>query len=118
VAAERVTFPVRLAEKDAIQASFTSPSRIDPFSVSLAEKVDFLKVVDEKLNQAGVFQRACDLTFMRKQILFVDSEGSEIEKLITEVFCIHGGGRLDAQGMAHERKFHCPGKVTAHAAGK
>ena len=31
VAAERVTFPVRLAEKDAIQATFNSPNQIDPF---------------------------------------------------------------------------------------
>src|SRR5512136_212908 len=42
VAAERVTFPVRLAEKEALQASFTSPSRIDPFEVPLADKVAFL----------------------------------------------------------------------------
>src|SRR5512135_3141250 len=40
VAADRVTFPVRLAEKDAIQARFESPCRINPFEVPLAEKVD------------------------------------------------------------------------------
>ena len=43
VAAERVTFPVRLAEKDAIQASFNSPNRMDPFRVPLADKVAFLQ---------------------------------------------------------------------------
>ena len=35
-AAERVTFPVRLAEKDAIQAQFSSPCEINPFEVPLA----------------------------------------------------------------------------------
>ena len=35
-AAERVTFPVRLAEKDAITATFSSPNKIDPFSVPVS----------------------------------------------------------------------------------
>ncbi|MGE5223779.1 MAG: TldD/PmbA family protein [Omnitrophica WOR_2 bacterium] len=105
VAAERVTFPVRLAEKDALQAKFESPCQIDPFAVPLADKVAFLKEMDEKLNQAGVFQRVSELTFMRKQIIFVDSEGSEIEKLITEVFAGLEVSGKDQQGMTHERKF-------------
>ena len=105
VAAERVTFPVRLAEKDANQAKFTSPCSINPFDVPLAEKVAFLKEMDEKLNQEGVFQRVSDLRFMRKQIIFVDSEGSEIEKLITEVFSGLAVTGIDGQGETHERQF-------------
>ncbi len=105
IAAERVTFPIRLAEKDAIQAAFESPCKINPFEVPLAEKVAFLKEMDEKMNQAGVFQRRGDLTFMRKKIVFIDSEGSEIEKLITEVFATLEVSGLDEQGVTHERKF-------------
>ena len=105
IAAERVTFPVRLAEKDAIQAQFESPCQINPFEISLADKVAFLKNMDEKLNEKGVEQRTCDLNFMRKQIVFMDSEGSEIEKLITEVFSgLRVSGR-DSEGGSHERKF-------------
>ncbi|MBM3152270.1 MAG: TldD/PmbA family protein, partial [Chloroflexi bacterium] len=104
-AAERVTFPVRLAEKDAIQAEFASPCRIDPFEVPLGDKVGFLKSMDEKLDRKGVEQRNASLTFIRKQIVFLDSEGSHIEKRITEVFSqLEVSGR-DAQGMSHERKF-------------
>jgi TldD protein len=84
-AAERVTFPIRLAEKDAIQGSFSSPNRIDPFTIPFDQKVGFLQKMDDLLNQPGVTQRVADLTFMRKQILFYDSEGSEIEKNIIEV---------------------------------
>lgn len=105
VSAERVTFPVRLAEKDAIQAKFESPCRANPFDVPLDEKVAFLKEMDDKLNQPGVLQRIGELTFMRKQIVFVDSEGSEIEKLITEVFAQMEVSGRDQQGMTHERKF-------------
>jgi TldD protein len=105
VAAERATFPVRLAEKDAIQASFTSPCQINPFEVPLSEKVAFLKAIDDQLNQKGVFQRTTDLNFMRKQIIFIDSEGSEIEKTITDVFSTLKINGLDEQGASHERKY-------------
>jgi TldD protein len=105
VAAERVTFPIRLAEKDAIQAQFTSPNKINPFEVPLAEKVAFLKEMDDKLDQEGVLQRDSDLMFMRKQIIFVDSEGSEIEKVITEVFSTLAVSGKDNQGAMHRRQF-------------
>ena len=42
---------------------------------------------------------------MRKQILFFDSEGSEIEKLITEVFTSLEVNGVDSEGGMHERKF-------------
>src|SRR5512143_2105870 len=76
VASQRVTFPIRLAEKEAVQADFTSPNAIDPFEVPLADKVAFLKEMDEKLNQKGVFMRMGRMQFVRKQIHFADSEGS------------------------------------------
>ena len=105
VAAERVTFPVRLAEKDAIQAKFESPCQINPFEIPLADKVAFLKEMDGKLDQKGVFQRVSSLTFIRKQIVFLDSEGSQIEKLITEVFASLEVNGLDELGESFERKF-------------
>ena len=108
VAAERVTFPVRLAETDPIQATFRSPNRIDPFTVPLADKLAFLQDMDEKLNRPGIVQRIAALTFMRKQIVFVDSEGSEIEKTIIEVFPELRVAGLDAQGVMHWRKFLPP----------
>jgi TldD protein len=105
IAAERVTFPIRLAEKEAIQDSFSSPNRIDPFSVPLADKVSFLKELDEKLNKPGVAQRISEVMFMRKQIVYIDSEGSEIEKNIIEVFPRIEVMGVDAQGESHSRKF-------------
>jgi len=110
VASERVTFPVRLAEKDALQATFNSPNRIDPFDVPLNDKVAFLQAMDEKLNQPGVVQRAADMTFMRKQIVFVDSEGSEIEKNIIEVFPGLMVMGVDSDGEVHRRQYS-PGRM-------
>ncbi len=104
-ASTRVTFPIRLAEKDAVQAQFTSPCRTNPFEVPLSDKVGFLSEMDARLNQPGVFQRIGTLNFMRKQILFVDSEGSQIEKNITEVFSHLSVMGLDSAGAMHERSF-------------
>jgi hypothetical protein len=106
VAAERVTFPIRLAEKDAIQAKFSSPCRINPFDVPLAEKVAFLKEMDEKLNQPGVLQRVSELIFMRKQSFH--GSGSETE-------CHHGSILTPVSTkMTRGRPAKCPltGKVT------
>jgi TldD protein len=105
IAAERTTFPTRLAEKDILQDSFESPCQINPFEVPLAEKVAFLKEMDSRLEQEGVFQRGSDMTFMRKKIVFVDSEGTEIEKLITEVFGSLFVLGQDENGVAHERTY-------------
>ncbi len=105
VAAERVTFPVRLAEKDAIQDSFKSPNEIDPFGVPLAEKVAFLKALDHKLNQPGVAQRIVGIDFVKKQIVFLDSEGSEIEKNIIDVFPTIRVMGMDKDGGVQMRKF-------------
>jgi TldD protein len=108
-AAERITFPIRLAEKEAVQASFESPCSIDPFTVSLADKVSFLREMDTLMNQKGITQRVSSLTFTRKHILFLDSEGSRIEKHITEVFSGLEVDGLDAHGESFQRTFR-PGR--------
>jgi TldD protein len=105
VAADRVTFPIHLAEKDAIQARFESPCQVNPLEVPLSDKMAFLQAMDDRLNQAGVDQRIGVLKFMRKQIVFADSEGSEIEKLITDVFVSLQVTGRDGQGVSHERKY-------------
>lgn len=112
IASERVTFPIRLAEKEAITGSFTSPSQIDPFTVGLDEKVDFLQKMDAALNQPGVAQRISMLEFVRKQIIFMDSEGSEIEKNIIEVFPHLQAMGIDKDG-GMQRRTYLPGRTGA-----
>lgn len=109
IAAQRVAFPVRLAEREPLQAEFTSPCSVDPFEVALEDKVAFLSEMDGQLDQAGVLQRIGDLYFIQKQVVFLDSEGSEIEKKITDVFAQIEVSGKDDQGVTHERKF-TPGR--------
>ena len=83
--------PVRLAPsiiwKD---GKYTSPARIDPFKVSLEEKVDLLVRADQLIQQNSkkVKIRECDLTFHHFKKFFVSTEGSSICQEIT----ISGGG--------------------------
>ena len=108
VAAERVTFPVRLAEKDAIEGKFESPLQVNPFEIPLTEKVSFLQQMDREMDKAGVTQRISTLSFTRKHLFFLDSEGSQIEKLITDVFVDLAVNGVDNEGGMHERKFKPP----------
>ena len=110
VASERVTFPIRLAEKDAIQDSFTSPNKIDPFEVPLGEKVDFLRRLDQALDQPGVMQRVTFLKFSKRQQIYIDSEGSEIEKNIIDVYPQIRVMGLDKDGGMQSRAY-LPGRT-------
>lgn len=104
-AAKMVSFPVRLSEKDAVLDEFFSPNEIDPFFVPIDEKIKFLATMDKELDQPGVTQRVVDLSFVKKEIDFYDSEGSEIKKHIIEVFPSLTVMGLDGYGEMFERKF-------------
>ena len=110
IAAERVTFPIRLAEKDAVQDSFTSPNKINPFDIPLAEKVDFLKKLDQALDQPGVMQRVAVLRFNNRQQIYIDSEGSEIEKNIIDVYSHINVMGIDNEGGMQSRGY-APGRT-------
>ena len=110
IAAERVTFPVRLAEKDAIQDSFTSPNKINPFNIPLEEKVDFLKRLDQALAQPGVMQRVAVLRFNSRQQVYIDSEGSEIEKNLIDVYSQINVMGVDKDGGMQSRGY-APGRT-------
>ncbi len=84
-------YPVKLASnviwKD---AHYVSQAKIDPFKVSLEEKVDLLVRADNLIRQHSkkVKIREGDLTFQRYRKVFVSTEGSSITQEIT----ISGGG--------------------------
>jgi len=83
--------PVRLAAsiiwKD---ARYVTPVKIDPFKVSLEEKVDLLVRADEVMRKHGkkVKIREGDLTFHHFRKIFLSTEGSSITQEIT----VSGGG--------------------------
>jgi TldD protein len=83
--------PVRLAPEPPHRAVWTSPCRIDPFLVPLADKLDLLSRVDAGLRSVkGVRNAESFLRFLREHQWYVSSEGSDIEQTLTR----SGGGML------------------------
>jgi TldD protein len=71
-------------------ARYVSPAAIDPFKVSLEEKVDLLVKVDQLMRQASkkVKITECEMTFNKFRKVFVNTEGS----FITQEIIVSGGG--------------------------
>lgn len=109
IASERVTFPIRLAEKKPLWVVLTAPTRSTLLLWVWIKRWHSCKKWMPRLTQTGVIQRFGMLEFVRKQIIFLDSEGSEIEKNIIEVFpSIHAMG-IDKDGGMQRRKY-APGR--------
>lgn len=72
------------------RAKFTTPALIDPFKVSLEEKVDLLVKAHQLMQQSSrkVKVTECDLSFNRTRKYFASTEGSNIAQEIL----ISGGG--------------------------
>lgn len=75
--------PVRLADLHAEQAFYRSPCAVDPFSVSLEDKLDLLFRIDRTLLQEKRVRVAkSSMDFNRKVQHFASSEGASIEQEI------------------------------------
>ena len=107
-AAQRIKSPIRLADKEVLKGRFESPCQIDPFEVPLAQQVALMKDLDGYLNQAGVEQRRVRMSTVKKNILYYDSEGAEIEKKIIDIFPTIQVAAADADGMLQSRKYLPP----------
>jgi TldD protein len=77
-----------LAPVDARTAEYRTPLERDPFSVSIADKVDLCLKAEEGMKHADVTVRSAFVRAFREHKLFVSSLGSAIEQEIVET----GGG--------------------------
>jgi TldD protein len=81
--------PVDLGPPVASRGSYQTPIQVDPFSVSFEDKVDLLLSADAGMGQVkGVRTRRSNLTFIKEQKWFANSEGALTEQVIYEA----GGG--------------------------
>ena len=78
------------------QGTYTTPYEIDPFGISLEDKLDLLLTVDAELASVeGPRVRTADLRFWRTKKWFANSEGAFTEQTIIE-----SGGGLSATAVA------------------
>jgi TldD protein len=75
---------VQLVPEKACQADWSSPCRIDPFTISIEQNLDLLTHIDGELRATpGVTLAETNLNFRRHQQWFYSSEGSDIHQVRT-----------------------------------
>ncbi len=83
---------IELAPVKPVTAEYVSPYEIDPFEVSLEEKINFLMEIDKEIVSAGgekISSRNCFADFRRRYKFFASSEGARINQLL-----LHSGGGM------------------------
>lgn len=89
--------PVRMSDAPAVTAEWSSPCRIDPFSVPLADKIDLLLDLDKLVRQTKAVRVAeGEINSFRTEKFFASSEGSDIHQTTTEC-----GGLLQATAVGN-----------------
>ncbi|HLV89410.1 MAG TPA: TldD/PmbA family protein [Candidatus Sulfotelmatobacter sp.] len=72
---------VQLAPEKSVVAEWTTPHKIDPFTVSVDQNIDLLLKIDAELRSvAGITLAETNLNFNREEQWFVSSEGSDIHQ--------------------------------------
>jgi TldD protein len=81
--------PVDLGPPVASRGAYVTPLQIDPFSISVEDKLGVLMAADAEMAKVkGVKTRQGSLVFIRENKLFANSEGALTDQTITEA----GGG--------------------------
>ena len=113
-AAELVAIPLDMGRKPAITGIYSSPVVQDPFEVPLAEKLDFLQQLDARLRADFVLRRMVMLELQRMNSFFWNSEGSFIERRLTNCFAsmMVLGHDADQQMQRRSKQLHTTGKGT------
>ncbi len=82
------TRDVQIGPPVTLQASYTTPVRIDPFMVSMADKINLLLKADEEMRRAkGVKVARGDLAFIRENKIFASTEDTYIDQEFVETGC-------------------------------
>ncbi|MCD4700434.1 MAG: TldD/PmbA family protein [Candidatus Aegiribacteria sp.] len=102
-ASRLVKAPLSTGIGEAVKGSYASPVEVDPFSVSLQDKLTFLTRLDNDLKEDFIFKRMVFVNFQKKKIHFQNSEGSEINKDLASVFGTIMVMALDSDGEMQRR---------------
>lgn len=83
--------------------SYSSPIEIDYFDVPLKEKLDFLRSIDNELNEGWIAKRMIRVQFQRSSVYFFNSEGTETVKNMRDVFGHMEICAIDKDGQSQRR---------------
>lgn len=102
-ASKLVKVPLTMGVKEAVKGNYASPVEVDPFSVSLQDKLGFITRLDNELKEDFVLKRVVYTNFQKKKVYFQNSEGSEIDKDLVSVFGMIMAMALDSDGEMQKR---------------
>ncbi len=113
-ASKLVKVPLSMGSKPAHKSSFSSPVEIDPFTVNLKDKLDFLINIDNQLKEEWIVQRLVVANFQKKNAYFFNSEGTEIDRKLTNTFASMIIMAIDEEGQMQKRsmELYTPGDGT------
>jgi TldD protein len=106
------TRPVELVPEPAHRATWTSPVQIDPFSVSLEDKVGLLAAATRAMNVSPSIRAARGtMDVLRQRTVFVSSDGAAIDQTI-----VHTGAGIEATAVegAEVQTRSYPGSFRGH----
>ncbi len=102
-ASKLVKIRLDMGQKPAHNEVYSSPIKQDYFDIPLKDKLDFLKSIDDNINDSWIVQRLIRVQFQRSKINFFNSEGTEIERNIRDVFAHMEIAAIDKDGQAQKR---------------
>jgi len=102
-ASKLVKVPSKIGKQTGHQGKFVSPVITDPFDISLKDKLDFLVDIDNQLKEKWLVKRLVSAFFQKKNLFFFNSEGTEIEKRLTNIFAGMSIMALDGEGQMQQR---------------
>ena len=81
--------PASLGPPVTSRGVYTTPIKVDPFSISSEDKLGLLLEADQRMGSVkGITARSANLVFIKEHKAFVNSEGAHVEQTIYEA----GGG--------------------------
>src|ERR1700734_3506611 len=110
---------VRLAPEKPVTAEWTTPHKIDPFTIPVEQNIDLLLRVDSELRAvAGVTLAETNLNFNREEQWFVSSDGANIHQtkystdagyeLVEELKLVENARRIAEEAVALHQVDQCP----------
>ncbi|MBU4487317.1 MAG: TldD/PmbA family protein [Candidatus Delongbacteria bacterium] len=102
-AAKLVNVPLKMGKKKGHTGSYKSPVKKDPFRVNLKDKIDFLKEIDKNLQEEWIFKRYISANMQKKNQIFFNSEGTIIDRQLTDIFATMMVMGIDNDGEMQRR---------------
>ncbi|HYM80662.1 MAG TPA: TldD/PmbA family protein [Candidatus Limnocylindria bacterium] len=101
--------PIQLAPLEARQASYATPLEIDPFEVSLADKIELLvRATGAMSAEKSIVVAQGTMNFWEDRKLFASTEGTRIEQRIVHSgagLCAYARGDDDLQWRSYPNSF-------------